>query len=118
VVYEHQQKLYIGRILSILHVPELNKWICCVSQLNVHKVGQVVYNKSLKGYHVINVNYLKDQMVYTSAQKLLTETSSDFFSVPSSGTEDEYPLEDEEQELLDFIRQKYKQQFGRILEVE
>ena len=58
-------------------------------------------------------------MIYSSVQKMLTESSCEEFNINNTNVRiSDYPFEQEENELLQYIREKYKQRFGQIHELE
>lgn len=119
VVYNHENQLFIGRIIAFLHVQELNLWLCCICKIDSHKCGQLIYEYSLTSeYHVIDVFNLKDQMIYSATQRLLTECSCNEFYVEPNDEDKLYPFNEENEELMEFIREKYMKQFGQVHELK
>lgn len=118
ILYKLDKQLstcYIGRITSFLHIETLNIWLVCVRRVTNYKDGQLIYSALVSDhYDLVNISAIQDQMIYCSATQQLTEASAEYFTVQNRYIE--YPNNEEEVELMEYLREKYKKRFGTLHE--
>jgi len=103
----------VGQISEIWFFPEINKILICIRFICKTKSGKLYYrvpNNEAPRFHIIDALNLLDQMIVCTIGKhvFVSECEGLTFTVSAHPDDEKYPIDRENEELSEFIRDQVK----------